>query len=304
MTEFVRKNYLEILRTEQSELESYYRELRKYECENDLPVNGIEWRKKTYQIVKLFLAIDKLINLRTVKVVGDERTPVDNTKVYTCTHIGRFDIESAIEALNEAAWFIMGDPKETYKNLNGLILRLYGVSWFDMGDGEEFKYDAHTVNVRQQKILLNGGNELCFPEQAWNLDPIIPVGEIHPGPIKRAIKAKSVIIPTAIEQYRGKFLKHYYVNLGKNIDVSGATLKDVDEITEYVRSEMTKLKWEIWEKYGFEKRKNIAEDWEQAYNDYIDSIMCDSENGYTIEEIERTKYRKKVKVNNNLDFQI
>lgn len=285
--EFEYKKLLELKKMKQEELNAYYKELRKYECENNLPVKGIELRKKTYCIIRTILKIDKILNRRTVKVVGDQRTQTDRPKIYACTHIGRYDIESAIESIKESAWFIMGDPGETYLNLDGLVLRLNGVSWFDMND----KYDAHTVNVRQKKILLNGGNELCFPEAAWNLDPIYPVGEIHPGVAKRAIETGAVIIPVGIEQYRGKFLKHYYTNIGKNLDFKGATVKDIDDISEIIREEMMSLKWDIWEQFGKEKRKDLNKNWNELYEEFIDSIMCDTENGYTIEEINKTKYK-------------
>ena len=154
--DFDTKNLLELRKMKLEELEKYYRDLRRYECENNLPIKGIELRKKTYSIVKLILKIDKILNRRTVKIVGDQRSKTDKPKIYACTHIGRYDIESAIESVGESAWFIMGDPGETYRNLDGLVLKLNGVSWFDMDD----KYDAHTVNVRQKKILMQGGNEL------------------------------------------------------------------------------------------------------------------------------------------------
>lgn len=235
------------------------------------------------------MKIDKILNLRTVKVIGDLRTKTERPKMYLCTHIGRYDIESTIEAINESAWFIMADPGETYRNFDGLMLYLFGVSYFDLD--ENYKFDAHTVNVRQRKILSQGGNEFSFPEQAWHLDPILPVGEINPKAVKRAIETNSIVIPVGIEQYRSKHLKHYYVNIGKNLDFEGATFHDIARISKEIRDNMMLLKWQIFEKYGQDLRKNLKENWEEAYQDFINSIMCDTENGYTIEEINRTKYK-------------
>ena len=210
----------------------------------------------------------------------------NKTKIYAATHIGRYDIESAIEAIGEATWFIMGDPGETYRNIDGILLRAHGVSWFDMED----KYDAHTVNERQKQILKAGGNELCFPEAAWNIDPILPVMDIHPGIVKRAIKTNSVIIPMAIEQYYKNGRLNYYVNIGEVLDYTGADLSSVATIAEEIKTSMATLKWEIWEKYGKTSRKELLSDWENAYEEFIESIMKDTENGYTIEEIEKTRY--------------
>ncbi len=292
MNEFTYKSFLEQRKMALEELNKYYRELRKYEYYQDKDIKGIELRKHLYFLIKLVLKIDKILNLRTVKIIGNQSTKNERPRIYACTHIGRYDIESAIEAIGESAWFIMGDPGETYRNIDGLLLRANGVSWFDMGEDEEHRFDAHTVNVRQQKILNHGGNELCFPEAAWHLDPVVPVGELNPGIIKRAIATHAEIIPVGIEQYRGRHLKHYYVNIGKNIDLTGATLADKYEIAEEIRSHMAGLKWEIWERYGFTSRSNITSTWSEAYTEFINSIMCDSENNYTIEEINRTKYHR------------
>lgn len=292
MSDFEYKSLFAQRKMALAELQQYYRDLRKYECEENLPVKGIELRKKIYFLVKFFLKIDKLLQNRTVNIIADKRIKNNKSKIYACTHIGRFDIESAIEAINESAWFIMGDPGETYRNLDGLILRMYGISWFDMGNTPELRYDAHTVNERQIKILSSGGNEMCFPEAAWNIDPVLPVGEINPGIVKRAIKTGAEIIPIGIEQYRDGNKKNYYVNIGENIDLTGVNLSDSLNIAEDIRSIMASLKWDIWEQFGNQKQSEITDNWDVEYEKFIDSIMCDSENGYTIEEIEKTKYHR------------
>lgn len=295
MSNFEYKSFFEQKKMNQEELNQYYRALRKYEYEIDAPIKGIQLRKKIYCLVNFVLKMDRLFSGRTMKILDDKRIKTEKPKIYACTHIGRYDIESAIEAIGEATWFIMGDPGKTYTNIDGVLLRLHGVSWFDMGETEEHKFDAHTVNVRQKKILSLGGNELSFPEAAWNIDPVLPVGEIHPGVVKRAIATGAEIIPVAIEQYRGKYLKHYYVNIGKNMDLTEATYDDVPRITEELRANMAALKWDIWETKGRIDRSQLPKDYNDGYDEFIDSIMCDTENGYTIEEINRTIYKPKNK---------
>ena len=288
MEAFEKKNFWEQRKMALFELNKYYREYRKYEMMQDLPVEGISLRKKIYFLIRFILFLDKLFSRRTVKIIGDQHILNDRPKMYLCTHIGRYDIESALSSIGESAWFIMGNPGKTYIDLNGLILRLNGVSWFDM-----LKLDAHTVNVRQTKILSQGGNELSFPEQAWHLDPVYPVGDINPAPIRRAIKTNADIVPVAIEQYRGQFLKRYYVNIGENMNIQGANVEDAAGIAREVRQKMMDLKWRIWEKKGQTKRALLDKDWLFAYADFINSIMYDTENGYTIEEIENTQYKPK-----------
>ena len=36
----------------------------------------------------------------------------------------------------------------------------------------------------------------------------------------------------------GKYLKNYYVNIGKTLDFSGATIEDKEELSEIIRDEM------------------------------------------------------------------
>ncbi len=291
MSNFEYKGLIEKRKMSIENLKKYYKELRKYECENNIPVKGIEIRKKIYKLIQIILKIDRILNKRTLTIVGDERVPTNKTKIYAATHIGRYDIESAIEATGEATWFIMGDPGETYRNIDGLLLRAHGVSWFDMDD----KYDAHTVNERQKQILKSGGNELCFPEAAWNIDPLLPVMDIHPGIVKRAIKTNSVIIPMAIEQYYRNGKLNYYVNIGEVLDYTDSDISKSKEIAEEIRIHMATLRWEIWEKYGQASRKDLLSDWENSYEEFIEGIMKDSENGYTIEEIEKTRYKDPTK---------
>lgn len=281
------KNALAIKRATLEEIKKYYRELRKYECENNIPVKGIKIRQKLYFLIKFFLKLDRLISLRPLTIVGDKRTKTDKSKIYASTHVGRFDIESGLEAINEQAFLLMGDPGETYQNFEGIALRAAGVTWFDMDD----KYDAHTAGVRQKKILRAGGNEFCFPEAAWNLDPLKPVNDVHPGFVRRAIETKSVVIPLAIENYRRNKLNPYYVNIGKVYDLSNAELSDTQDIVHVISEEMATLRWEIWEKYGKNSRESLPKDWHEGYEQFIDSIMCDTENGYTVEEIEKTRYK-------------
>lgn len=294
--EFSKKNLLELRKMSIEEVQKYYMEFRRYEYETDAPIKWMKLKKRVHFLVRLILKIDKILSLRTAVVLGDKRQKTDKPIIYACTHIGRYDIESAIERIGEQAWFIMGDPGETYRNIDGVILRLNGVSWFEMGDDPEHRFDAHTVNVRQSKILKAGGREMSFPEAAWNVDPVIPVGDLNPGVVKRAIRTGAEIVPVAIEQYRGKFLKHYYLNFGKNIDFSSAKIEDAEELSEKLREDMAALKWEIWEQKGNAIRKELPNFWEEGFEQFIDSIMCDTENGYTLEEIERTKYKKEASV--------
>lgn len=303
------KNKKELKKLPLEEVEDYYRSLRKAQYEQNMPIEGIEKRKENYSQIKFLMQLDKIMNLRTMKIVGDKRVETNAPKIYACTHIGRYDIESTVEALNESAWFLMGDPGETYLNFDGVILDKVGVIYFDMDN----KLDRHIAQETCIKILQQGGNVFMFPEGAWNLDPIYPVQKLFPGIAEMVIRTGAEVIPVGIEQYRGKLLKNYYVNIGKNLVFENARTEDKEVITEIIRCKMTDLKWDIWEQHGLIKRSSLLDDWDQAKEAFINSIMCDTENGYTVEEIEKTRFHEKNKHQtpnevfsylNNLDINI
>jgi len=305
--EFEKKNLLQIyFKMSLEEVIDYYQKLRKYQLENEDKIKGIKIRKALYQIIKLILYIDELSKNRSIEVIGDERKKVflynendfskekwnKKTRIYSCTHIGRYDIESALRGVNDSCYFVMADPGETYQNIDGLLLRLNGVTWFDMDN----KFDCHTANVRQIKALNSGANELVFPEAAYNLEPVQIVGDLHPGMVRRAIKTNSNIIPVSMEQYEDEDTrkKNYVLNIGNSINLENKGLDSDIEIANYIREEMIKLKKEIWEIYGGAKpsMEEFIND-PLALSNYkkqIDFIMRDVPSYYTISDIVREVY--------------
>lgn len=313
MEKFQKKNLFDIyFRMSQEEVIAYYQELRKQLYLEGDSIKGIEIRRKLYKLVRLFLKIDAISKKRRVTILGDKRNIIydyksglleekripfhgskiqrDKSRIYTCTHIGRYDIESAIYGVNDSSYFIMADPGESYQNIDGLLLRLNGVSWFEMAN----RFDAHTVNERQIKILQQGGNELNFGEAAYCLDPVNPVGKIHPGVIRRGIKTDSRIIPVSMEQYEENSIKNYVLNIGQSIQLTGADISEAETISSFVQNQMIDLKKEIWQVYGGGK-PTLEEflnnpDSLQNYKEWVDFIMRDVPSYYTIDDIMREVY--------------
>lgn len=299
MGKFNKKNLFDIyFKMSLEEVIEYYELLREYELKVDEPIKNIKLRKKLYSLVKMFLWIDEISKKREVVILNDKRDEIlksftykrkeyqkDKSKVYSCTHIGRYDIESAIRAINEQCYFVMADPGESYQNLDGILLRLNGVSWFDMYNST----DRHATNVRQLKILNAKGNELVFPEQAYNLEPTQIVGDLHPGPFKRAIKTNSYVIPIGMEQYEENNKKRYVLNVGNTFDVDNIPLDEVYELSNFIKQEMISLKKEIWGKYGGSKPSEsineLTETELKQYKERIDFIMRDVPSYYTIKQI-------------------
>lgn len=313
MDEFKKRNLFEIyFKMSQEEVIDYYQNLRKQLYLEDNPIKGIEIRRKLYQIIRLILKIDALSSKRKVTVMQDQRNIIfdyktgqeysrpirfngskiqrDKSRIYTCTHIGRYDIESALYGINDSSYFIMADPGESYQNIDGLLLRANGVSWFEMAN----RFDAHTVNARQIKILNQGGNELNFGEAAYCLDPVNPVGKIHPGIAKRSIITDSRIIPVSMEQYEVDEIKNYVLNIGKSINLTGTDISEAESVSLFVQEELTRLKRNIWKIYGggkpteeeFISNPNSLKN----YKEWIDFTMRDVPEYYTVEDIMREVY--------------
>lgn len=278
-----KKNIIQILLTKQEELEAYYRELRKYEYDNNKPIKGIETRKKLYKLLSLLLKINRMIQQQQLVILNDNSISNDKPKIFAVTHVGRYDIEMAIEGVKESAFFLMGDPGSVYKNFDGVLLKANGTIFFDTG----YKTDRNICKENCIKVLENGGNILLFPEGAWNITENEIVMKLYEGAVQMAMKTGADIVPVAIEQYG----KKYCMNIGKNISYDKDKNYDVKEENRKLRDELASLKWEIWENYS--DRVIRIDMSPNAKEEYIESVMRETENGYTVEEINRTRYHDK-----------
>jgi hypothetical protein len=83
----------------------------------------------------------------------------------------------------------------------------------------------------------------------------------------------------------------YHVNIGRNIDYSAVRLEQKREKTDELRDIMSTLKWEIWEKQGLTRRRELPADYAGTF---IDNIMNQTVDGYTVEEINRTRFHDTV----------
>lgn len=280
--EFHKKNILQRLLLEQKQLEQYYRELRKYEHNTNAPIKGVELRKKIHCITVQLMKIERAFLRHSLKVIGDERIATSKPKIYAVTHIGRYDIETSIEAIKENAFFVWGDPGKLYKSPEKLLLNMIGMIFVDTDNKEDRQISLQTMI----KLLKQNGNIIIFPEGAWNITENEPVTKLYTGAIEAAILGGAEIIPVAIDHYGAD----YYVNIGRNIDCSNMKLEDKREESDKLRDILSTLKWQIWEEYGAGSRADFSEDYSEIF---LNEIMKESDNGYTIEEINRTRFKDK-----------
>lgn len=275
-------NFFQRLMMPLPELEVYYRAQRAERFQNGEPVRGIEWRKRTHGLVLALLKLNQIFSSQKLTIMADRRSRTGRPLIYACTHVGRYDIEMAIQMIRDPLWFFMGDPGAVYKSLDGLILWFNGTIFTDTAYTED-RYIGKETCV---KTLEQGGSLLIYPEGAWNITENQVVMPLFPGTAEMAIRTGAEIVPIAIEQYG----KHYYANIGENISSAGYDLAQKQLLTDWLRDTLCTLKWEIWEQFPVTSRASLPED---AAEQYLDEIMSQSENGYTVEEIVRTRFHRK-----------
>jgi hypothetical protein len=282
MENFDKKNIIERMMLKQTELEGYYRELRKYELENQNPYIGIKIRKKLNKLVVLIFKISTFLDGQKMEILNDKHTKSNTSKIYAVTHIGRYDIENSIKSIKENCYFVWGDPGVLYKSPEKILTDMLGTIFVDTDNKE----DRHVCLETMCKLLNLGANIQIYPEGAWNLQKNEPVMKLYTGVIEAAIRTRSEIVPVAIEQYN----KRYVINIGENVNLNNKSINDKRKLADDLRDIMCTLKWQIWEKEGIFKRKDIADDW---YEKFVNDIMKDSDIGYTEEVIEKTRYKDK-----------
>ena len=303
-------NLLKIKKMSLEELNSYYRALRKYEFESGKNMSSSTIIKRIHFLKMLILKIDRILTKRELIVFDDKReNSYSNGKIYAASHVGRYDIESTLEAINDPAYFVMGDPEETYRNFEGFFLdKINGRICFDTGyqtfdahmaqksgkviteqekkSIEGYKIDRAIGEKNCIKRVQNGDNILIYPEGAWNITDRL-TQTLFPGTARIAINGNGIIIPIGIIRND----KTYIVNIGRELDVTGANLTDVANITLELKELLNSLKGEIiFHDLSKIIPRSTFKSPEENIKHNIDDIMSESTNGYTIDVIEKTRY--------------
>lgn len=191
-------------------------------------------------------------------------------------------MESNFLALKDHFYVFFGDPREAYRSVDGLLLYINGVIYADT----DSKSDRKIGKEQCIKLLKQGANLLIYPEGAWNITENEIVMKLFSGVIEMAVLGNAEIIPISMENYGNT----YYVNIGRNIDCTKMTLDRKREYADELRDNMCTLKWGIWEKMGIKKRSDIFSGYSETF---LNKIMAQTDYGYTVEEIIRTRYKDK-----------
>lgn len=277
---FKRKNIIYRTIMPLDQLIEYYRNERKYIYENNIPIKGIKWRKRIHKIMFAIIKMKRVLLHQKLTILHDEREDTDKPIIYACTHIGRYDIEMALESIQDTCFLFLGSPGKLYRSLDGVLVYLFGFIGCDTTEKE----DRHIAKELAIRTLKQGGNILIFPEGAWNITENQVVMKLYTGTIEMAIRSGADIIPIAIEQYE----KSFYINIGKNISLDETSdLNKKRKLSDDLRDTLCTLKWEIWEQFPITKRSSLPENMGQIF---VEKIMSETANDYTIEEIERDRF--------------
>lgn len=135
------------------ELEVYYRQQRERDFKRNKPFRGIHWRKLLHPVLIAGLKGKHLLCRQKIKIIGDKRQRTECPVIYAATHIGWDDIEVAFTAIKKHTYLLFGDPRNFYRNLDGFLLSLNGVIYFDMN----IKNDRYIAKETCVRWLLSGG---------------------------------------------------------------------------------------------------------------------------------------------------
>lgn len=154
-----------------------------------------------------------ILGRQKITILGDRRIPADTPLIFSATHIGWSDIEMILPSIDDHIYLFCGDPKESYKTMDGFLVDINGVIVCHT-DSKSDRFIGKETCIRH---ISEGGNLLIFPEGAWNITENIAVMPLFPGTAEMAIRTGAQIIPVAIERYG----KDYTINIGRNICADG-----------------------------------------------------------------------------------
>ena len=327
MADFVYKKKSELKQLPIEEVKKYYRDLREYEYNNNIPFKHVLFKDLVNPLLRLGLKFLRKVDGRKLEVIGDYRIKSSRPHIYACTHVGRYDTEICLEAMKDHAYLFYGDREETYLNFDGRLIELNGAVCLDTGyitlPDKTVVFDEDCINDRKIalkrmiQLIKQGQNAYVNPEGAWNITPNNMVQPLYPGIIDMNFETDADIIPIGVERIGDKFV----VLIGRNIDFKKMTTLDLakgymedvfgitnenrvlpnycnnlgsilnrKEMLNYLRDALATLKWEILEREGQQSRADIPDNYE---DEYVNSIMCESEHYYTADIIRHTRFRDK-----------
>lgn len=235
---------------------------RKMKLNKPYDVKALKLGKALFPFFLRLVKIKRIISGGKINIIKNNYYKKNERPViFAITHVGKYDIERAYEALNEHSILLFGTPEDVHGTFDGFMLEKLLVNYLDTNDKEDRKVVKHQMI----KDLKNGANIMWFPEGTWNISPNLLVLPMRYGIIEVALEANAPIVPIALEYDLDN--KIYYINIGKNFYANKYSNK-IDAITA-LRDALATLKWEILENLSLINRKDIDSNYWDNYTNIL-----------------------------------
>jgi 1-acyl-sn-glycerol-3-phosphate acyltransferase len=192
-------------------------------------------------------------------VSGQHNIPKEGNFIAASNHGGELDIAGILEALKQHKVYVMlgevviSDPKNRLKGrLNGSI--------------ELDRFNAVSCkNALDESItrIKNGQSILNFFESSWNIQPSVPVQEVHGGPINMSMKTSRPILPIAAEVN----IDRIDIMIEEPIYIEPDC--DYQEAKNALRDQITTMRWELWNKLQEESEQKWTRESARKYYEQL-----------------------------------
>ncbi len=275
------REFLKGVHLPQEQCEAYFREKRIEGFKtNGIKLNFFKAHALANRILTPLLKIQMALEKHKLIIVSDNRIKTSKPIIFCPTHIGGVDIEMSIIATNSPCWVLVGDPRELYKTLDGLLLKMNGAIFFDL----PVKEDRVVAKETMRAVLNNGCNLFMFPEGTQNTSINALVGRLYAGAVDLAISCNAEIVPIVLCRDG----KDYYCSIGKNVSYENCSYEDRFILTNELRDEIATLKWEIIENLPVNTRKQLPDN---AYDEFINGVLAlNAEYTITPESIKHDRF--------------
>lgn len=237
---------------------------------NKEKIKFINVKKFLRPLLRFALHTQRLINKQKVEFINKNVSKTDKKIVFVVSHIGKWDFEIVNEQVKQHFHIIASDYMNLHKTFGEFFMRANGVIFVDIDD----KKDKQNSQIMMDKVLKQNDNMMIFPEGTWNLSENNIINDIHFGAVELALQNDAVIIPIALEQYDKRFVINFGKNYDPNMIKERYTSLDYSDLTDenlkyeiklnanqVLRDKLATLKYEIWEKEGITRRKDIPYDY-------------------------------------------
>ena len=270
------RSFLHMLSLPKPDYEVYCRDkrLERYEqyggCVRYLGLHAM-----AHRILIPLMSLDMRLTGRKITVLQDDRRPTEKPVIFCPTHIGGVDIEMSFLAVHTPCWIALGNPREVYRSLDGMLMQMNG--WIPLDVHE--KQDRAAAKAQMKALLKKGGDLLLFPEGTQNISPNALVGHLYAGAVELAITCGAEIVPIAICRDGDE----YFFAVGENISYNHYTYEERFRLTDELRDHMATLKWRMMEHLPVLQRSGIPE---SAYDDFVKkAITMNTEYTLTVDDI-------------------